>query len=81
MPIVKSCESACPISTTQSHVAVPVLLSECVTRPTGAMQSTLLVSRSRQEKLRAGYAREKWTYGISLSRVLDSLDIDLLSTL
>lgn len=34
-----------------------------------------------QEKLRTGYAQEKWTYGISLSRVLDSLDIDLVSTL
>ena len=34
-----------------------------------------------QEKLRTGYAQENWTYGISLSRVLDSLDIDLVSTL
>jgi hypothetical protein len=34
-----------------------------------------------QEKLRTGYAQENWTYGISLSRVLDSLEIDLVSRL
>ena len=33
-----------------------------------------------QEKLRSGYAQENWTYGISLSRVLDALDIDLISS-
>jgi hypothetical protein len=33
-----------------------------------------------QEKLRPGYAQENWTYGISLSRVLDALEIDLISS-
>jgi hypothetical protein len=31
------------------------------------------------EKLRTGHAQENWTYGISLGRVLDALDIDLVS--
>ena len=30
------------------------------------------------EKLRTGYAQENWTWGISLGRVLDALDIDLI---
>ncbi len=34
-----------------------------------------------QEKLRTGHAQEKWTWGISLSRVLDALEIDLVSSL
>ena len=34
-----------------------------------------------QEKLRTGYAQENWTYGISLSRVLDALDIELVTGL
>lgn len=34
-----------------------------------------------QEKLRSGYAQENWTYGIALSRVLDALEIDLISSL
>ena len=34
-----------------------------------------------QEKLRTGHAQENWTYGIALSRVLDSLDIDLVTAL
>ncbi len=34
-----------------------------------------------QEKLRTGYAQEKWTYGIALSRVLDALEIDLTLSL
>ncbi|KKH95439.1 hypothetical protein EO95_08920 [Methanosarcina sp. 1.H.T.1A.1] len=34
-----------------------------------------------QEKLRTGYAQENWTYGIALSRVMDALEIDLVSTL
>ncbi|NIQ37626.1 MAG: hypothetical protein GTN81_03430 [Proteobacteria bacterium] len=33
-----------------------------------------------QEKLRTGHAQENWTYGIALSRVLDALEIDLVST-
>lgn len=32
-----------------------------------------------QEKLRTGKAQEKWTYGIALSRVLDALEIDLVT--
>lgn len=32
-----------------------------------------------QEKLRTGYAQENWTYGISLSRVLNLLDVDLVT--
>ena len=32
-----------------------------------------------QEKLRTGYAQENWTYGIALSRVLDALQIDLVT--
>lgn len=32
-----------------------------------------------QEKLRTGYAQEKWTWGIALSRVLDALNIDLVT--
>lgn len=31
------------------------------------------------EKLRTGYAQEKWTWGISLERVLDALDIELIT--
>ena len=34
-----------------------------------------------QEKLRSGHAQENWTYGIALSRVLDALEIDLISSL
>lgn len=34
-----------------------------------------------QEKLRSGYAQENWTYGITLSRVLDALEIDLITNL
>ncbi|MDA2937604.1 hypothetical protein MYX75_04995 [Acidobacteria bacterium AH-259-A15] len=34
-----------------------------------------------QEKLRTGHAQENWTYGIALSRVLDALDINLVSSL
>jgi hypothetical protein len=34
-----------------------------------------------QEKLRTGHAQENWTYGITLSRVLDALEIDLVSDL
>ena len=34
-----------------------------------------------QEKLRTGRAQENWTYGIDLSRVLDALEIDLVSSL
>ena len=34
-----------------------------------------------QKKLRTGYAQENWTYGIALSRVLDALNIDLISSL
>ncbi len=34
-----------------------------------------------QEKLRTGRAQENWTYGIVLSRVLDALDIDIVSNL
>lgn len=34
-----------------------------------------------QEKLRTGHAQENWTYGIALSRVLDALEIDLVSSL
>ena len=33
-----------------------------------------------QERLRTGHAQENWTYGIALSRILDSLDIDLVSS-
>lgn len=32
-----------------------------------------------QEKLHTGYAQENWTYGIALSRVLDALEIDLIT--
>lgn len=32
-----------------------------------------------QEKLRTGYGQENWTYGISLSRVLNELRIDLVT--
>jgi hypothetical protein len=32
------------------------------------------------EKLRTGYAQENWTYGIALSRVLDALKIELVSS-
>lgn len=32
-----------------------------------------------QSKLRTGHAQENWTYGIALSRVLDALDIDLVT--
>ncbi|MDD1751659.1 MAG: hypothetical protein LUQ38_01040 [Methanotrichaceae archaeon] len=31
-----------------------------------------------QEKLRTGYSRENWTYGVSLSPLLDLLEIDLI---
>lgn len=31
------------------------------------------------EKLRTGHSQENWTYGISLVRVLDALDIDLVT--
>ncbi len=34
-----------------------------------------------QEKLRTGHAQENWTYGSSLSRVLDALEIDLATSL
>lgn len=34
-----------------------------------------------QEKLRTDYAQENWTYGISLSRVLSALDIELVSSI
>ena len=34
-----------------------------------------------QEKLRTGSAQENWTYGIALSRVLDALNIDLVTSL
>ena len=34
-----------------------------------------------QEKLRTGYGQENWTYGISLSRVLNALKIDLVRSL
>jgi hypothetical protein len=34
-----------------------------------------------QEKLRTGHAQENWTYGIALSRVLDTLEIDLVQSL
>jgi hypothetical protein len=34
-----------------------------------------------QERLRTGHAQENWTYGIALSRVLDALEIDLVSSL
>jgi hypothetical protein len=34
-----------------------------------------------EEKLRTGHAQENWTYGIALSRLLDKLEIDLLSSL
>ncbi|MCX9074760.1 MAG: hypothetical protein OIN88_08905 [Candidatus Methanoperedens sp.] len=34
-----------------------------------------------QEKLRTGYAQENWTYGIALSRLLDALEIDLMTSL
>lgn len=34
-----------------------------------------------QERLRTGHAQENWTYGIALSRVLDALDIDLVTKL
>ncbi len=34
-----------------------------------------------QEKLRTGYAQENWTYGIALSRLLDALEVDLISGL
>ncbi len=34
-----------------------------------------------QERLRTGHAQENWTYGIDLTRVLDALEIDLVSTL
>jgi hypothetical protein len=33
-----------------------------------------------QEKLRTGYGQENWTYAIALSRVLDKLNIDLISS-
>lgn len=33
-----------------------------------------------QEKLRTGHAQENWTYGIALSRVLDALGIDVISS-
>jgi hypothetical protein len=32
-----------------------------------------------QEKLRTGYGQEKWTYGICLDRVLDALNIELVT--
>lgn len=32
-----------------------------------------------QEKLRTGHAQENWTYGIVLSRVLDALEIDMVT--
>jgi hypothetical protein len=32
-----------------------------------------------QERLRTGHAQENWTYGIAISRVLDALDIDLVT--
>jgi len=31
-----------------------------------------------QEKLRTGFGQENWTYGISLSRVLDALNVELV---
>jgi len=31
-----------------------------------------------QEKLRTGYSQENWTYGVSLSPLLDLLEIDLI---
>ena len=34
-----------------------------------------------QEKLRTGHAQENWTYGIALSRLLDALEIDIVSSL
>jgi hypothetical protein len=34
-----------------------------------------------QEKLRTGHAQENWTYGIALSRLLDTLEIDIVSSL
>jgi hypothetical protein len=34
-----------------------------------------------QEKLRTGHAQENWTYGIALSRLLDALKIDIVSSL
>ena len=33
-----------------------------------------------QEKLRSGYGQENWTYAIALSRVLDKLNINLISS-
>jgi len=42
-------------------------------RPTG------LLWGGWQSKLRTGYAQENWTYGIALQRVLDALDIDLVT--
>lgn len=34
-----------------------------------------------QEKLRTGHAQENWTYGIALARVLNALEIDIISEL
>ncbi len=34
-----------------------------------------------QEKLRTGHAQENWTYGIALSRIIDALEIGLVSSL
>ncbi len=34
-----------------------------------------------QEKLRTGHGQENWTYGISLSRVLDELNVELVRSL
>ena len=34
-----------------------------------------------EEKLRSGYAQENWTYGIVLNRILDALEIDMVSSL
>jgi hypothetical protein len=34
-----------------------------------------------KKKSRTGFAQEKWTYGIALSRVLNALNIDLVRNL
>lgn len=34
-----------------------------------------------EEKLRTGHAQENWTYGIALTRILDALEIDIVTTL
>lgn len=34
-----------------------------------------------EEKLRTGHAQENWSYGIALTRILDALEIDIVTTL